>query len=95
MLTPQLDTDAFAAGPSLKVVSTISVGFGKMIYCLLFSAPYKCSVEHVDLQALYRRKVRLGYTPDVLTDAGENKSPARLKHQLKPKFIPQKWQIRP
>jgi glyoxylate/hydroxypyruvate reductase len=25
----------------------------------------------VDLHALYRRKVRLGYTPDVLTDAGE------------------------
>ena len=28
------------------------------------------STEHVDLQALYRRKVRLGYTPDILTDAG-------------------------
>lgn len=41
-----------SAGPSLKVVSTISVGF-----------------DHVDLRALYRRKVRLGYTPDVLTDA--------------------------
>jgi len=40
------------AGPSLKVVSTSSVGF-----------------DHVDLRALYRRKVRLGYTPDVLTDA--------------------------
>ena len=25
----------------------------------------------MDLHALYRRKVRLGYTPDVLTDAGE------------------------
>ncbi|KAI0287116.1 hypothetical protein BC826DRAFT_1099168 [Russula brevipes] len=25
--------------------------------------------EHVDLHALHRRKVRLGYTPDVLTDA--------------------------
>jgi len=40
------------AGPSLKVVSTGSVGF-----------------DHVDLHALYRRKVRLGYTPGVLTDA--------------------------
>jgi len=40
------------AGPSLKVVSTASVGF-----------------DHVDLRALYRRKVRLGYTPDILTDA--------------------------
>ncbi|KAH8998166.1 hypothetical protein EDB92DRAFT_1838312 [Lactarius akahatsu] len=26
--------------------------------------------EHVDLNATYRRRVRLGYTPDVLTDAG-------------------------
>ncbi len=26
--------------------------------------------EHVDLNATYRRGVRLGYTPDVLTDAG-------------------------
>ena len=29
------------------------------------------SAEHVDLHALYKRKVRLGYTPDILTDAGE------------------------
>ena len=28
--------------------------------------------EHVDLHALYKRKVRLGYTPDILTDAGES-----------------------
>ncbi|KAI0064800.1 D-isomer specific 2-hydroxyacid dehydrogenase [Artomyces pyxidatus] len=40
------------AGPSLKVVSTLSVGF-----------------DHVDLVALNKHKVRLGYTPDVLTDA--------------------------
>jgi glyoxylate/hydroxypyruvate reductase len=41
-----------AAGPSLQVVSTMSVGF-----------------EHVDLSALAERNIRLGYTPDVLTDA--------------------------
>ncbi|KAH8116205.1 hypothetical protein DFH11DRAFT_1688303 [Phellopilus nigrolimitatus] len=40
------------AGPSLKVVSTMSVGY-----------------EHVSLPALSKRGVRLGYTPDVLTDA--------------------------
>ncbi|KAF8875237.1 D-isomer specific 2-hydroxyacid dehydrogenase [Infundibulicybe gibba] len=41
------------AGPSLRVVSTMSVGY-----------------EHVDLPELAKRKIRLGYTPDVLTDAG-------------------------
>ena len=35
------------------------------------------SVEHVDLHALHRRKVRLGYTPDILTDAGENNHKAK------------------
>ncbi|KAI0042784.1 D-isomer specific 2-hydroxyacid dehydrogenase [Auriscalpium vulgare] len=40
------------AGPQLKVVSTMSVGY-----------------DHVSLGELYKRKVRLGYTPDVLTDA--------------------------
>ncbi|KAH9974769.1 D-isomer specific 2-hydroxyacid dehydrogenase [Lactifluus volemus] len=53
MLSDKIDEEFFErAGPSLKVLSTTSVGF-----------------EHVDLHALYRRKVRLGYTPDVLTDA--------------------------
>jgi len=41
-----------AAGPSLKVVSTMSVGY-----------------EHVTLDALAKRNIKLGYTPDVLTDA--------------------------
>jgi len=40
------------AGASLKVVSTMSVGY-----------------EHVDLAALAKRGVRLGYTPDILNDA--------------------------
>jgi len=53
MLSDKIDEEFLErAGPSLKVVSTTSVGF-----------------EHVDLHALYKRKVRLGYTPDILTDA--------------------------
>ncbi|GAA5873218.1 hypothetical protein JCM8547_008604 [Rhodosporidiobolus lusitaniae] len=41
-----------AAGPSLKVISTMSAGF-----------------DHVDTAALKKRGVRLGSTPDALTDA--------------------------
>jgi len=40
------------AGPSLKVVSTVSVGY-----------------EHIDLKAVAQRNLKVGYTPDVLTDA--------------------------
>ncbi|XP_055542003.1 glyoxylate reductase/hydroxypyruvate reductase isoform X1 [Wyeomyia smithii] len=40
------------AGPSLKVVSTISVGF-----------------DHIDVKQCRERGIRIGYTPDVLTDA--------------------------
>ncbi|CAH1736953.1 unnamed protein product [Aphis gossypii] len=39
------------AGPSLKVVGTISVGY-----------------DHVDLAAMKKYGVRLGYTPDILTE---------------------------
>jgi len=41
-----------AAGPSLKVVSTMSVGY-----------------EHIHVQELAKRNIRIGYTPNVLTDA--------------------------
>ncbi|GAA5901471.1 2-hydroxyacid dehydrogenase [Sporobolomyces salmoneus] len=41
-----------AAGPSLKVVSTMSAGY-----------------DHVDTAALKKRGIRLGTTPDALTDA--------------------------
>ncbi|KAE9388187.1 hypothetical protein BT96DRAFT_947810 [Gymnopus androsaceus JB14] len=41
-----------AAGPSLKVVSTMSVGY-----------------EHIRVPELAKRNVRIGYTPEVLTDA--------------------------
>ncbi|KAF8875238.1 hypothetical protein BD779DRAFT_1629953 [Infundibulicybe gibba] len=53
MLTEKVNNELLdAAGPSLRVVSTMSVGY-----------------EHVDLPELAKRKIRLGYTPDVLTDA--------------------------
>ena len=39
-------------GPSLKVVSTLSVGY-----------------DHVDTKELFKRGVRLGNTPGVLTNA--------------------------
>lgn len=41
-----------AAGPSLKVVATMSVGF-----------------EHIDHAAAKKRGIRVGYTPDVLSNA--------------------------
>ncbi|PCH44796.1 hypothetical protein WOLCODRAFT_124117 [Wolfiporia cocos MD-104 SS10] len=53
MLTDKVNAELLdAAGPTLCVVSTMSVGY-----------------EHVDVQLLARRNVKLGYTPDVLTDA--------------------------
>jgi len=52
-LTEVIDEEFLnAAGPQLKVVSTMSSGY-----------------DHVDTQALQRRGIRLGNTPDVLTDA--------------------------
>ncbi|KAH9941147.1 uncharacterized protein BXZ73DRAFT_41966 [Epithele typhae] len=53
MLTDKVDAELCdAAGPSLCLVSTMSVGY-----------------EHVDVNELSKRGIRLGYTPDVLTDA--------------------------
>ncbi|KIK06014.1 hypothetical protein K443DRAFT_674587, partial [Laccaria amethystina LaAM-08-1] len=49
----KIDTDVLdAAGPSLRVVSTMSVGY-----------------EHIDITAAAKRGIKVGYTPDVLTDA--------------------------
>lgn len=50
--------------PSASVRCT-AFGFDKQRF--IISSP-----DHVDLRGLYRRKVRLGYTPDVLTDASES-----------------------
>ncbi|KAJ7594032.1 hypothetical protein C8J56DRAFT_925826 [Mycena floridula] len=53
MLSDKVDTELLdAAGPSLRVVSTMSVGY-----------------EHVDLAEISKRNLKLGYTPNVLTDA--------------------------
>ncbi|XP_037530924.1 glyoxylate reductase/hydroxypyruvate reductase b [Nematolebias whitei] len=53
VLTEKIDAELLdAAGPNLKVVSTMSVGY-----------------DHLFLQELKKRGIRVGYTPDVLTDA--------------------------
>ncbi|RVE48033.1 hypothetical protein evm_007345 [Chilo suppressalis] len=52
-LTDKIDKELLdAAGPNLKVVATISVGY-----------------DHIDVQECKRRGIKIGYTPDVLTDA--------------------------
>ncbi|XP_049876392.1 glyoxylate reductase/hydroxypyruvate reductase [Pectinophora gossypiella] len=52
-LTDKIDKEILdAAGPNLKVVSTISVGY-----------------DHIDVSECTKRGIRIGYTPDVLTDA--------------------------
>ncbi|KAI9460763.1 hypothetical protein HD554DRAFT_1557824 [Boletus coccyginus] len=53
MLTDKVDSELLdKAGPSLRVVSTMSVGY-----------------EHIDLEAVAKRGLVVGYTPDILTDA--------------------------
>ncbi|KAJ3041654.1 hypothetical protein HDV00_008931 [Rhizophlyctis rosea] len=53
LLTDRVNDELLnAAGPQLKVVSTMSVGY-----------------DHIDVAACRKRNVRVGYTPDVLTDA--------------------------
>ncbi|XP_076149532.1 glyoxylate reductase/hydroxypyruvate reductase isoform X2 [Alosa pseudoharengus] len=53
VLTEKIDTELLdAAGPNLRVVSTMSVGY-----------------DHLSLDELKKRGIRVGYTPDVLTDA--------------------------
>uniref|UniRef100_A0A7G3ADH2 Glyoxylate reductase/hydroxypyruvate reductase n=1 Tax=Lutzomyia longipalpis TaxID=7200 RepID=A0A7G3ADH2_LUTLO len=52
-LTEKIDVELLdQAGPNLKVVSTISVGY-----------------DHIDVAECKKRGIRVGYTPDVLTDA--------------------------
>ncbi|XP_068607204.1 glyoxylate reductase/hydroxypyruvate reductase [Brachionichthys hirsutus] len=53
VLTEKIDAELLdAAGPNLKVLSTMSVGF-----------------DHLSLEELRKRGIRVGYTPDVLTDS--------------------------
>ncbi|CAH2044152.1 unnamed protein product, partial [Iphiclides podalirius] len=52
-LTDKIDKELLdTAGPGLKVVATISVGY-----------------DHIDVQECRKRGIKIGYTPDVLTDA--------------------------
>ncbi|MEQ2220036.1 hypothetical protein ILYODFUR_001117, partial [Ilyodon furcidens] len=53
LLSDKIDDEVLdAAGPNLKVISTMSVGF-----------------DHLALEEIKKRGIRVGYTPDVLTDA--------------------------
>ncbi|KAL6479704.1 hypothetical protein MHYP_G00107370 [Metynnis hypsauchen] len=53
LLSDQIDAEVLdAAGPNLKVISTMSVGF-----------------DHLAIDEIKKRGIRVGYTPDVLTDA--------------------------
>uniref|UniRef100_A0A8D2ZK00 Glyoxylate reductase/hydroxypyruvate reductase n=3 Tax=Scophthalmus maximus TaxID=52904 RepID=A0A8D2ZK00_SCOMX len=53
LLSDKIDAEVLdAAGPNLKVISTMSVGF-----------------DHMALDEIQKRGIRVGYTPDVLTDA--------------------------
>jgi len=53
MLSEKVDDEFLdAAGPSLKVVSTMSVGY-----------------DHIDVHAVAKRGIQLGFTPDVLTES--------------------------
>lgn len=53
VLTEKIDAELLdTAGPNLKTLSTMSVGF-----------------DHLSLDELKKRGIRVGYTPDVLTDA--------------------------
>ncbi|NWY06503.1 GRHPR reductase, partial [Nothoprocta ornata] len=62
LLSDRVDRELLeAAGPSLKVISTMSVGF-----------------DHLDLHEIKKRGIRVGYTPDVLTDATAELSVALL-----------------
>lgn len=65
------------AGDTLKVISTHSVGHGRLDHHqYLENATSKFAdsfrTDHIDTKALQNRNVRLGYTPDVLNDAGQS-----------------------
>ncbi|NXL38290.1 GRHPR reductase, partial [Glaucidium brasilianum] len=62
LLSDRIDREVLeAAGPGLKVISTMSVGF-----------------DHLALDEIKKRGIRVGYTPDVLTDATAELSVALL-----------------
>ncbi|XP_074850630.1 glyoxylate reductase/hydroxypyruvate reductase isoform X2 [Carettochelys insculpta] len=62
VLSDRVDKEVLdAAGPNLKIISTLSVG-----------------VDHLDLEEIKKRGIRVGYTPDILTDATAELSVALL-----------------
>ncbi|KGL81467.1 Glyoxylate reductase/hydroxypyruvate reductase, partial [Tinamus guttatus] len=62
LLSETIDSEVLdAAGPTLRVVSTMSVGY-----------------DHISLEELKKRGIRLGYTPDVLTEAAAELTVALL-----------------
>ncbi|MCL4131100.1 UNVERIFIED_CONTAM: hypothetical protein GTU68_010514 [Idotea baltica] len=62
LITEKIDKELLdAAGPSLKVVSTFSVGY-----------------DHIDLDEVKARKIKVGYTPGVPTDASAELTVALL-----------------
>ena len=53
LLSDKIDTEILdAAGPNLKAISTLSVGF-----------------DHVNIEECNKRKITVGYTPGILTNA--------------------------
>lgn len=53
LLSDKIDAEVLdVAGPNLKVISTMSVGY-----------------DHLSVEEIKKRGIRVGYTPDVLTDA--------------------------
>ncbi|XP_049775432.1 glyoxylate reductase/hydroxypyruvate reductase isoform X1 [Schistocerca cancellata] len=53
LLTDKIDKEVLdSAGPDLKVIGTMSVGY-----------------DHIDVHEVKKRGIKIGYTPDVLTDA--------------------------
>ena len=46
------------------------------------------SLDHVSLEALANRRIKLGYTPDVLTEAGSLYPLALLRESMSLRFAP-------
>ncbi|XP_069818289.1 glyoxylate reductase/hydroxypyruvate reductase isoform X1 [Dendropsophus ebraccatus] len=62
LLSDKIDKEVLdTAGPNLKVISTLSVGF-----------------DHLAIEEIRKRGIRVGYTPDVLTEATAELSVALL-----------------
>ncbi|XP_075064377.1 glyoxylate reductase/hydroxypyruvate reductase-like [Mixophyes fleayi] len=62
LLSERIDQEVLdTAGPNLKVISTLSVGF-----------------DHLAVDEIKKRNIRVGYTPDVLTEATAELSVALL-----------------